>query len=68
MSPLCLLLLRSQALLTASCLLFWCLNAALIKDIVSLHMQVTGRAEEEFDGWYGTSLKVLLSQDREGIC
>lgn len=67
-SPLCPLLLRSQALLTASCLLFWCLHVALARDTVSPHVQVTGKAEKGLDGWYGTSLKVLLSQGREGIC
>lgn len=66
-SPLCLLL-RSQALLTASCLLFWCHNAALARDVVSPHVQVTARAEKGVDGWCGTSLTVLLTQGRKGIC
>lgn len=35
---------------------------------MSPHVQVTERAEKGVDRWYGTSLKVLLSQGREGIC
>lgn len=67
-SPPCSLLLRSQVLPAASCLLFWCRDAALARVIVSPRVQVTGRAREGAHGWCGTSFRVLPLQGREGIC
>lgn len=60
------LLLKSQALLTTSCLLFWCLNAALARDIVSPHVQVTGRAEKGIEGCMGLALRCSCHRGGRG--
>lgn len=65
-SPPCPLLLKSQALLTTSCLLFWCLNAALARDIVSPHVQVTGRAEKGIEGCMGLALRCSCHRGGRG--
>lgn len=66
--PPCPLLTRSRALPAASCLLLWCHDAALARDTASPRVQVMGRAGEGAHGWCGTSLRVLLSRGREGVC